>query len=112
MVGVEALERIDLVVVDEKSGIIRALNLSLPTLRGRVSAHSFPMAVLDNLPHGARPDAILSDPRANVYDDWARIPSTPSSPRDKRKSCPSTACWNLGDSRKNRYLRKTFCASS
>jgi CheY-like chemotaxis protein len=63
VVGVEVLEGIELVLVDDEPGILRALSLLLGSLKCKVSAHSSPMEALTYLGTGARPDAIISDLR-------------------------------------------------
>ena len=63
MVGVEVLEGIELILVDDEPGILRALSLLLGSLKCKVSAHPSPVEALAYLATGARPDAILSDLR-------------------------------------------------
>jgi CheY-like chemotaxis protein len=63
VVGLEALRGIELVLVDDEPGILRALTLLLGSLHVKVSAHPSPKEALDYLATGARPDAIVSDLR-------------------------------------------------
>jgi len=63
VVGVEALRGIELLVVDDEPGILRALTLLLSSLQVRVTALSSPGEALAYLERGGRPDAIVSNLR-------------------------------------------------
>ena len=63
MIGVEALEGLKVVLVDDEPGVLRALALILKAARCDVTAFSSPGEVLNHLRAGAVPDVILSDLR-------------------------------------------------
>ena len=54
MVGVEVLEGIELILVDDEPGILRALSLLLGSLKCKVSAHPSPVEALAYLATGPR----------------------------------------------------------
>ena len=63
MVGLQALEGIRIVLVDDEPGVLRALSLLLMGLKCRVVALPSPREVITYLETNTPPDAIISDLR-------------------------------------------------
>lgn len=63
MVGIQALEGIQLVLVDDEPGVLRALSLLLMGLKCRVTALPSPRDVITYFESNPAPDAIISDLR-------------------------------------------------
>lgn len=61
--GLQALEGIQLVLVDDEPGVLRALSLLLTGLKTRVIPFSSPRDVIAYLATNPAPDAIISDLR-------------------------------------------------
>lgn len=61
--SVQAIEGIELLILDDEPGVLRALSLLLQSYKCRVTALSSPSLLLEHLRSGAAPDLILSDLR-------------------------------------------------
>lgn len=61
--SVQTLEGIQLLMVDDEPGVLRALSLLLTGYKCRVTALSSPTLLLEHIQSGSKPDVILSDLR-------------------------------------------------
>lgn len=63
MTSVQAIEGIELLILDDEPGVLRALSLLLQSYKCRVTALSSPLLLLEHLRAGAAPELIISDLR-------------------------------------------------
>lgn len=63
MVGLQALEGLKVLLVDDEPGVLKALSLILKAARCEVLPFSSPVEVADYLRKGDHPDVIVSDLR-------------------------------------------------